>query len=98
MFMLTGRAARAVGGIRRRTGLEDRIAIRISASDPQNGSSPGYKMRFVSRPSPGDEIVTTAGTKVFIAAALARPLKSAVLDTVCTSEGEELVLRRRRAT
>lgn len=92
--MLTGRAARALGQIRRRTGLEDRIAVRISASE----SSPGFQMRFASHPLPGDDIITTAGTRVFIAATLAKPLESSVLDTVDTSQGEHLVLRPRRAT
>ena len=97
MFMLTGRAARALGQIRRRTGLGDRIAVRISASESRNGSSPGFKMHFASHPSPGDDIITTAGTKVFLAAALAKPLESSVLDTVDTSQGEQLILRPRRA-
>jgi Fe-S cluster assembly iron-binding protein IscA len=97
VFMLTGRAARGLRQIRRRTGLGDTIAVRISASDSRDGSSPGFKMRFASRPSPGDDIITTAGTKVFIAAGVAKPLESVVLDTVDTSQGEELVLRRRRA-
>lgn len=96
MFMLTGRAARALGQFRRSSGLEDRIAVRISPSGSQDGSSPGFEVCLASCPSPGDDIITTAGTKVFIAATLAKPLDSAVLDTVDTSHGQELVLRRRR--
>jgi Fe-S cluster assembly iron-binding protein IscA len=94
--MLTGRAARALGQFRRRTGHEDRMAVRISRPESHHGSTPGFEVCFASRPSPGDDIVTTAGTKVFIAPALAKPLESAVLDAVDTSRGQELVLRRRR--
>lgn len=96
--MLTGRAARALGQIRRRTGLEDSIAVRISASESPDGSSSGFQMRFASHPLPGDDLITTAGTKVFIAAPVAKPLESSVLDTAETSRGEQLVLRPRRAT
>lgn len=96
--MLTGRAARALGHIRRRTGLGDRIAVRISPSESRSGSLPLFQIDFASHPSPGNDIITTAGTNVFIAAAIARPLESAVLDIAGASQGEELVLRARRAT
>lgn len=98
MFMLTGRAARALGKIRRRTGLGDSIAVRISPSESPDGSSSGFKMRFASRPLPGDDVITTAGTEVYIAAALAKPFESSVLDTVDTPQGQHLVIRPRRPT
>jgi Fe-S cluster assembly iron-binding protein IscA len=94
--MLSGRAARALAENRRRIGLGSSTGVRISASESGNGSAAGYQVRFASHPSPGDAVFESAGTKVFLAAGLEQPLKTTVLDTVDTPQGEKLVLRPRR--
>ena len=94
--MLTGRAARALAQSRRHIGLSDRTAVRISASESGNGSLAGYQVRFASHPAPGDVVLETAGTKIFLAAGLSEPLQASVLDTVDTPQGEKLVLRARQ--
>lgn len=94
MFEVTSRAAAALAQNRTRTGLDETIAIRISASESGNGSSAGYQLRFASHPSTGDLVLETAGTKVFVAGELAEPLETSVLDAVDTPQGERLVLKR----
>lgn len=93
MFELTNRAAASLAETRAKNGLGD-IAIRISASESGNGSAAGYQVRFASHPAPDDVVTESAGTTVFLAAELAEPLDTAVLDTVDTAEGERLVLKR----
>ena len=93
MFEMTGRAVAALAERRARKGLADSIAIRISTSESGNGSSAGYQLRFASNPSPDDVVVESAGTRVFLAAGLAEPLESAVLDVVDTAKGPQLVLK-----
>jgi Fe-S cluster assembly iron-binding protein IscA len=95
VFELTTRAAAALAETRAKSGLGDRIAIRISASESGNGSNPGYQLRFASHPAPSDMVVESAGTTVFLAAELAEPLQTHVLDAVETAEGERLVLKHR---
>jgi Fe-S cluster assembly iron-binding protein IscA len=95
VFELTSRAAAALAETRARSGLGDTIAIRISASESGNGSSAGYQLRFASHPTPSDVVMETAGTRVFVAADLAEPLKALVLDTVDTAQGARLVLKHR---
>lgn len=98
MFELTSRAADALAQRRALNGLADSIAIRISTSDSDNGSGPGYKLRFASHPSPDDLVLESAGTKVFLASGLAEPLGGSVLDVVDTAQGPHLVLKHRPVT
>ena len=93
VFELTGRAAAALAERRAQNGLADSIAIRISTSDSDNGSSAGYQLRFVSNPSPDDVVVESVGTRVFLAAGLAEPLEAAILDVVDTAKRPQLVLK-----
>lgn len=95
MFELTSRAAAALAETRAESGLGDTIAIRISASESGNGSSPGYQLRFASHPSPGDVVTESAGTRVFVAAGLAEPLGGSLLDVEDTAQGKKLVLKHR---
>ena len=95
MFELTSRAAAALADSRSQSGLGDTIAIRISASESANGSSTGYQLRFASHPSPGDVVMESAGTRVFVAAGLAEPLGRSVLDVEDTPQGTKLVLKHR---
>ncbi len=95
MFELTSRAADALADSRTRSGLGETIAIRISASESGNGSSAGYQLRFASHPSPGDVVMESAGTRVFVAAGLAEPLGGSVLDVQDTPQGSKLVLKHR---
>lgn len=95
MFEVTSRAAAALANSRTKIGLDETIAIRISASESGNGSSAGYQLRFASHPSAGDVVLESAGTKVFLAAELLEPLESSVLDTVETTQGERLILKHR---
>ena len=97
MFEVTSRAAAALAQSRSTIGLNDTIAIRISASESGNGSSAGYQLRFASHPSAGDVVVESAGTRVFLASELVEPLETSVLDTVDTPQGEKLVLKVRPA-
>ena len=92
---LTNRAAAALAASRAQSGLGDTIAIRISASESGNGSTAGYQLRFASHPAPDDVVTESSGTKVFMAAELAEPLQTAVLDAVDTEEGQRLILKRR---
>ncbi len=93
MFELTSRAAAALTERRVMNGLAESIAIRISTSDSDNGSGPGYKLRFASHPLPDDLELESNGTKVFLAAGLAEPLGGSVLDVVDTPKGPHLVLK-----
>jgi Fe-S cluster assembly iron-binding protein IscA len=95
VFELTSRAAAALTERRVMNGLAESIAIRISTSDTDNGSSPGYKLRFASHPLPDDLVLETNGTRVFLASRLAEPLGGSVLDVVDTPKGPHLVLKRR---
>ena len=95
MFEVTSRAAAALAQSRTKIGLNDTMAIRISASESGNGSSVGYQLRFASHPLAGDVILESAGTKVFVAPELVEPLETSVLDLVDTAQGEKLVLRHR---
>ena len=95
MFEVTGRAAAALAQRRAKDGLADSIAIRISASDSQNGSSSSYQLRFASNPSPDDSVMESAGTRVFLAPGLEEPLGGSVLDVVDTAKGPQLILKRR---
>lgn len=95
MFEVTSQAAAALAHSRTKIGLNDTIAIRISASESGNGSSAGYQLRFASHPSAGDVILESAGTKVFLASELVDPLETSILDTVETPQGERLVLKHR---
>ena len=95
MFELTSRAAAVLAQSRARNGLEETVAIRISASESGNGSSAGYQVRFASHPAPNDVVMESAGTRVFLAADLAEPLGAAVLDAEDTAQGQMLVLKRR---
>ena len=95
MFELTSRAAAALAESRAESGLGETIAIRISMSESGNGSSAGYQLRFASHPSPGDVVMESAGTRVFVAAGLAQPLVGSVLDIEDTAQGKKLVLRHR---
>lgn len=95
MFEVTSRAAAALADSRSNIGLNDTIAIRISASGSGNGSSAGYQLRFASHPSAGDVVLESAGTKVFLASELVEPLETSILDTVDTPQGEKLVLKHR---
>lgn len=97
MFEVTGAAAAALAERRAENGLADVIAIRISPSDSQNGSSPGYQLRFASHPAPDDIVLETAGTRVFLAAGLEEPLAASVLDIVETDDGPQLILKGRAA-
>jgi Fe-S cluster assembly iron-binding protein IscA len=95
VFELTSRAAAALAQRRALSGLAETIAIRISTSDSENGSGPGYKLRFASHPLPDDLVVESAGNRVFLAAELAEPLGGSVLDVVDTPQGPHLVLKHR---
>jgi len=95
VFEVTSQAAAALAHSRTKIGLNDTIAIRISASESGNGSSAGYQLRFASHPSAGDVILESAGTKVFLASELVDPLETSILDTVETPQGERLVLKHR---
>ncbi len=98
MFELTSRAAAVLAERRAMSGLAESIAIRISTSDSENGSEPGYKLRFASHPSPADVVLESSGTRVFLAAALAEPLGGSVLDVLDTAQGPHLVLKHRPIT
>ncbi len=93
MFEVTRRAAAALAERRAENGLADTIAIRISPSDPANGTSAGYQLRFASHPAPDDVVMETSGTKVFLAPGLEEPLAGAVLDIVETDKGPQLILK-----
>lgn len=95
MFELTSRAAAALAQRRALNGLGESTAIRISTAKTQDGSGPGYRLRFASDPSPDDHVLESEGTKVFLAAGLAEPLGGSVLDVVDTAEGPHLVLKHR---
>jgi Fe-S cluster assembly iron-binding protein IscA len=95
MFEVTGRAAAALAERLAEDGLADSMAIRISTSDSGNGSSAGYQLRFASHPSPGDVVMESTGTRVFLAAGLEEPLAGSVLDLVDTANGPQLILRGR---
>lgn len=95
MFEVTSRAAAALAHSRSQIGLNDTIAIRISASESGNGSSGGYQLRFASHPSAGDVVLESAGTKVFLASQIVEPLETSILDTVDTPQGEKLILKHR---
>ena len=95
MFELTSRAASALAESRALNGLAESIGIRITTSDSGNGSGAGYRLRFASHPFPDDLVMETAGTRVFLAAALAEPLERSVLDVVDTAEGPQLVLKHK---
>jgi Fe-S cluster assembly iron-binding protein IscA len=94
VFELTSRAAAALTERRVMNGFAESIAIRIS-SDSDNGSGPGYKLRFASHPLPDDLVLESNGTRVFLAAGLAEPLGGSVLDVVDTPQGPHLVLKHR---
>ena len=95
MFELTSRAAAALAERRGLSGLAESIGIRISTSDSDNGSGPGYKLRFASHPLPDDLVLETKGTTFFLAAGLDEPLGGSVLDVVDTPQGPHLVLKHR---
>lgn len=95
MFEVSRRAAAALARSRTKKGLAKTIAIRISASESGNGSSPGYQLRFASNPAQGDVVLDSADTKVFLSPELVEPLERTVLDAVETPHGEQLVLKHR---
>lgn len=98
MFEVSSGAAAALARRRAAVGVAETIAIRISASESGNGSSTGYQVRFAAHPAAGDVELESAGTRVFLAPALVEPLEASVLDTVDTSQGEQLVLKHRPHT
>lgn len=95
MFEVTSRAAAALAQRRGLSGLAESIAIRISRSDPINGSGTSYQMRFASAPLPDDSVLESAGTRVFLEPGLAEPLGGSVLDVTDTPQGPHLVLKHR---
>ena len=95
MFELTSRAATALAETRVKSGLADGIAIRISVSQPNGGPCEGYQLRFAAEPLPNDEVISTSGATVFLAAGVADRLAGSVLDSEKTANGSQLVLKHR---
>jgi Fe-S cluster assembly iron-binding protein IscA len=95
MFELTSRAAAALAETCAKTGLGDRMAIRICASQANGGSPRAYQLRFATEPFPDDEVISTEGATVFLAAGLADRLAASVLDAEQTANGSKLVLKHR---
>jgi Fe-S cluster assembly iron-binding protein IscA len=95
VFELTSRAAAALAETRAKSGLGDRIAIRICLSQPNGGPPEGYQLRFAAEPLPNDKVISTSGTTVFLAAGVADRLAGSVLDSEETANGSKLVLKHR---
>ena len=95
MFELTSRATAALAETRAKSGLGDRIAIRICASRANGASSAAYQLRFAAEPFPDDVVISTDGATVFLAAGVAKRLAASVLDAEKTPTGSKLVLKHR---
>lgn len=94
MLKLTERAAAVLAETRSENGLPDHAGVRISGGASKNGQSLSYELRFTGEPAPDDIVVTTGPTSLFVAADVAQPLETAVLDAEETTSGEKLVLKR----
>jgi Fe-S cluster assembly iron-binding protein IscA len=98
VFQLTNRAAEALAETREKSGLGDRIAIRISPSQVDGTPSRGYQLRFAADPLPEDVVVESGGATIFLAAGVADRLSSSVLDAEELASGHKLVLKHRPLT
>jgi Fe-S cluster assembly iron-binding protein IscA len=96
MLRLTPRAAAILAETRLQNALPDDIAIRITAGESSNGSAAAYRVRFASAPSPNDLVVQSEGTLLFVAADVAGPLETAVLDVECAADGHRLIVKHGR--
>lgn len=94
MLTLTPGAAAVLAEARDQNGLSEEVGLRISAGPSSNGQAAAYELRFAAEPNPDDLVVDSGGTRLFVAAEVAQPLETAVLDAQETDQGRKLVLKR----
>jgi len=88
MLTLTDNARHAVQDIAVRAGLPEG-GLRIAESEAQEGS---FKLSLVPAPVEGDEVIDTAGARVFVEPAILTVLADQKLDAAPSPEGTVFLL------
>lgn len=92
MLMLTVGAADAIQALIDDGNLPEESALRISSRASDNGA-PAFALTLQAQPNPQDQIVESAGARVFVDPDVAPALDDKALDAHITSGGDvEFVL------
>ena len=64
--------------------------VRIASTPGSNGSTPELSLEVVASPAPGDQVVDSAGARVFLDAAASQLLAEQTLDVQVDAEAQEV--------
>jgi Fe-S cluster assembly iron-binding protein IscA len=94
MLQVTTAAVTALEEARAAQQVPDDHGVRVSAQpDPNDAANTVLALGFTEAPIEGDQVTDQAGTEIYIAAEVAEPLASTVLDIEDTPQGAQLILK-----
>jgi iron-sulfur cluster assembly protein len=88
MLVLTEAAAEVVKSVTDTPQAPDGTGLRITQTPPEPGSGSGLELAAASEPGAGDQIVETAGARVFLDPQAAAYLEDKVLDAEVDTQGK----------
>ena len=88
MLVLTEAAAEVVKSVTDTPQAPDGTGLRITQTPPEPGSGSGLELAAASEPGAGDQIVETAGARVFLDQQAAAYLEDKVLDAEVDTQGK----------
>ena len=88
MLVLTEAAAEVVKSVTETPQAPDGTGLRITQTPPEPGSGSGLELAAASEPGAGDQIVETAGARVFLDPQAAAYLEDKVLDAEVDTQGK----------
>ena len=88
MLVLTEAAAEVGTSVTATPQAPDGTGLRITQTPPEPGSGSGLELAAASEPGAGDQIVETAGARVFLDPQAAAYLEDKVLDAEVDTQGK----------
>lgn len=92
MLRLSENAAAVLENVRAAEGVPESYGVRLSGGQEPDGSIM-ISLAFIESPEEADQVTEQSGTDVYVAAEVAEPLSTAVMDVQDGDAGPQLVFR-----